>query len=331
MQNSKIEWVATVLGDGTAVPGYTWNGWIGCTKVSPGCLNCYAETLMDKRYHRVEWGKGNPRSRTSDLNWKQPLKWNRDCEKNGTRTKVFCASLADWLDDEVPLHWLAELIELILSTPNLDWLLLTKRPQNWKPRLKAIWLQDLVGAASRNVQSWLDGESLCNVWLGTTIENQAMVDERISDLLSIPAKVHFLSIEPLLESIAFPDNLAWYYCKDCDEMTEHSGFGSTDCAHCGVELEDLRQPSWIIVGGESGRGARPCQIDWMRSIVNQCKAAKVPVFVKQLGSNPVFSQVDHPTHFPYFHVTGKGGDIEEFPEDLRIREFPHQSHYSSMS
>jgi protein gp37 len=120
----------------------TFNPWIGCTKVSSGCKACYAETLMDHRYHKVNWGKGNPRQRTSASNWKQPLKWNRDYERAAEasddaqcvapagsvlppfayRPRVFCASLADWLDNEVPIEWLADLLRLIHDTPNLDWL-----------------------------------------------------------------------------------------------------------------------------------------------------------------------------------------------------------------
>src|SRR5581483_1094173 len=154
-ENTKIEWC-----------DHTFNPWMGCTKVSPGCANCYAETMMDHRYGKVRWGKGKPRQRTSSANWKLPLKWNKKlsyrCTSCGTvfpdseleevlgwecldcntvcspvRPRVFCASLADWLDDEVPIEWLADLLALIYSTPNLDWLLLTKRPQNWATRMDA--------------------------------------------------------------------------------------------------------------------------------------------------------------------------------------------------
>jgi len=126
-ENSKINWTT-----------HTFNPWIGCTKVSPGCLHCYAETLMDTRYGRVKWGAGNPRSRTAPSNWKKVRSWNNRAGRDGVRPRVFCASLADWLDDEVPLEWLADLLGLISQTTNLDWLMLTKRPENWADRLSRV-------------------------------------------------------------------------------------------------------------------------------------------------------------------------------------------------
>lgn len=140
MKNSKIEWC-----------DHTFNPWIGCTKVSPGCANCYAEARDKRLDGGAHWGKGAPRRRTSSGNWQHPLQWNRDsirdqenCRlaiENGAamyeipdRPRVFCASLADWLDDDVPIQWLADLLSLIVATPSLDWLLLTKRPQNFTSR-----------------------------------------------------------------------------------------------------------------------------------------------------------------------------------------------------
>ena len=133
MALTKIEWA-----------DYTFNPWIGCTKVSPGCAFCYAERDFDLRRKVVSWGKGNPRKRTASANWMLPLKWDRKWqEKNTTiitseRPRVFCASLADWLDDEVPIEWLIDLLALIHSTKNLIWMLLTKRPENCPVRMKAI-------------------------------------------------------------------------------------------------------------------------------------------------------------------------------------------------
>src|SRR5581483_2425062 len=135
---TKIEWC-----------DHTFNPWIGCTKVDELCTNCYAETQDKFRAWTPKgWGKGKPRQRTSTANWRLPLRWNRDRGQTlealkGTsfkaelerRPRVFCASLADWLDDEVPIEWLADLLALIHATPNLDWLLLTKRPENWMSRL----------------------------------------------------------------------------------------------------------------------------------------------------------------------------------------------------
>ncbi len=118
-ENSKIEWTE-----------HTFNPWIGCTKVSPACDGCYAEAMMDLRYGRVTWGAGEDRARTSPANWKKPLAWNRQAEKTGIRPRVFCASLADVFDNEVEEMWRYDLMELIEATPNLVWLLLTKRIGN---------------------------------------------------------------------------------------------------------------------------------------------------------------------------------------------------------
>ena len=117
-KNTNIEWC-----------DHTWNPWIGCTKISPGCLNCYAENLMDTRWKRVRWGRGNPRQRTSEANWRQPLLWDQEAKKAGERRKVFCASLADVFDPEAPDQWRSDLFALIEQTGSLDWLLLTKRPE----------------------------------------------------------------------------------------------------------------------------------------------------------------------------------------------------------
>lgn len=219
MQNTKIEWAS-----------HTFNPWIGCTKVSPGCLNCYAETLMDTRYGRVKWGKGMPRSRTKKDNWRKPLQWNRAAEGAKERPRVFCASLSDWLDEEVPVEWRIDLLNLIEDTPNLDWLLLTKRPESWRARIDECINSSLLA------RPWLYGESPPNVWVGTSAEDQTRWDERMPYLMSIPAVVRFVSAEPLIGPI-------------------HMG--------------ELR-PDWLIVGGESGHGARPMEREWVETLRDQC-------------------------------------------------------------
>ncbi|HEX2101956.1 MAG TPA: phage Gp37/Gp68 family protein [Candidatus Synoicihabitans sp.] len=323
-QNSHIEWC-----------DHTFNPWIGCTKVSPGCANCYAETLMDTRYGRVKWGKGAPRRRTSLSNWKQPLKWDRDAAAefiaNGERwaaladgstppapprPRVFCASLADCLDDEVPIEWLADLLDLIRRTPNLDWLLLTKRPQNWRGRISAV--RDSAPALRDYCDLWLAGMGPANVWIGTTVEDQVRADERIPHLLAIPARVRFLSCEPLLGPV---DLAEWIKpilcCKSCGETydlleavadPEGHPHGADKCAKCGVEgfmtscwgecaerhFNDSGVHTnfpeqygggihWVICGGESGPKARPMHRDWARSLRDQCAAAGVAFLHKQWG------------------------------------------------
>ena len=158
----------------------TFNPWQGCSKVSPGCANCYAEKLVDHRFKKVKWGPGQPRKRTKT--WKDPEKWNRQAEASGVRKKVFCASLADWLDDEVPESWLINLCGLIKRCQNLDWLMLTKRPEN----------------ALKGCAKWFTELCLPNVWFGVSAENQEYYDLRVGLLRQIPAAVHWVSYEPAL-------------------------------------------------------------------------------------------------------------------------------------
>jgi len=270
MENSKISWTH-----------HTFNPWIGCTKVSAGCANCYAETLMAVRYKKVKWGKGNPRLRTAEANWKKPLLWNKQAAENvedalhcfgedkyiaPERPRVFCASLADWLDDEVPIEWLSDLLALIHATPNLDWLLLTKRPQNFTQRMMLVMQYcDDVLAEWIKLWTWSEnnggGHPPANVWLGTSVEDQKNADERIPLLLEIPANIHFLSMEPLLG----PVNLHQQHPDPCDK-------------NCW-----LSRLKWVIVGGESGRGARPMQAEWVRDLRDQCVSAGVAFHFKQWG------------------------------------------------
>jgi protein gp37 len=169
-ENSKIEWC-----------DHTFNPWIGCQKVSPGCDHCYAEAMMDKRYGRVQWGPHGERKRTSQNNWEKPLAWAK--KANGYRPRVFCASLADWLDNRVPRTWRADLGRLIEATPELDWLLLTKRPENYE-----------------KLAPWDLGMIPSNVWLGVTCEDQVHYERRWG-ILSRPhinATIKFVSYEPAL-------------------------------------------------------------------------------------------------------------------------------------
>jgi protein gp37 len=229
----------------------TFNAWIGCTKVSPGCDHCYAEAL-DARHRwggATHWGTAVPRMRTSEANWRKPLAWNRAREKDGKRHLVFTNSLADVFDNEVPNHYREDLFGLIGSTPSLTWLLLTKR----------------IGNVSKMTPGW----NWPNVWLGASIVNQAEADRDIPKLLATPAAVRFVSYEPALGPVNFGD---WLILGRWDSV--------------GRELPK-RGIDWIIVGGESRQGkyaARPFDLAWARSAVAQCRAAGVPCFVKQLGS-----------------------------------------------
>jgi protein gp37 len=182
VENTAIEWA-----------DHTFNAWLGCTKVGPGCARCYAETLMDTRYGKVEWGRGKPRVLTSDANWKKPLSWDRKAAKEGRRPRVFCMSLADLFDDEVPDAWHHGLWKLIDRCQDLDWLCLTKRPENYGRYLP--WLAKHPGLPDPDGRPWP------HVWLGTTVENRRDGLPRVDLLRQTPAAVRFLSAEPLLEDL----------------------------------------------------------------------------------------------------------------------------------
>ena len=337
-QNTKIEWC-----------DHTFNPWIGCTKVSPGCANCYAESETFTRAQRAAgrelWGKGSERHRTSEANWRQPLKWQPDWPIR-PRPRVFCASMADWLDEEVPIEWLVDLLKLIYLTPHLDWLLLTKRPENWHSRLMKA-LESITDGTGRDGDFWqwlLNWTSSaihpCHVWIGTSVEDQKRADERIPQLLKIPAQVRFLSVEPMLGPIDLSYHFGlergakWNPCC-CDEIDP----ADVPCMVCEAKASmAVKRIAWCIFGGESGPGARRCDIEWIHDGVRQCQAAGVAAFVKQLGAASFCGNVnlfDWPELGVLIPIQEggfaecrvrmrhkKGGDPEEWPESIRVREFP---------
>lgn len=249
-QNSKIEWC-----------DHTFNPWEGCTKVSPGCANCYAEA-RNARFGggtAPNWGPGKPRRRTTAANWRLPLQWNAAEGRvivnheefvANRRPRVFCASLADVFDSEVPPAWRRDLFFLITQCHHLDWLLLTKRPE-----LVIDQLKEISRGPDARWDFWSDWEQaggLPNVWLGTTAEDQQRADERIPELLRIPARVRFVSCEPLLGPVTLPS-----------------------LNGAGVD--------WVICGGESGPHARPMHPHWARSLRDECYEWGIPFFFKQWG------------------------------------------------
>jgi len=267
-ENTKIEWC-----------DHTFNPWIGCARVSPGCDHCYAAVSTPVRAMKVAWGQSEPRHRTAPGTWKDPIKWNaRHAEffaAHGRRQRVFCASLADVFDNAVRPSWLVELFYLIAKTPNLDWLLLTKRIGN-----AAEMIRRTVQYVANTDEVW----PWANVWLGATIVNQAEADRDIPKLLATPACVRFLSIEPLLGSI----DLRLEYRND---IARWDGQGRN---------LPLRRIDWVIAGGESGPHARPMHPDWARSLRDQCAAAGVPFLFKQWGEwgmpTDDLSALDWPYH-----------------------------------
>lgn len=208
----------------------TFNPWMGCMKVSAGCKNCYAETLTKNRMGLDLWGPDSKRQRTTKSYWRQPFKWAKEARLAGERRRVFCGSLCDIFESHPTADAIRpEVWEIIRQTPELDWQLLTKRPENIEARLPSDW-------------------PMANVWLGTSIEDRKSCARR-DILVKIPAVVHFISAEPLIEDIA----------------------GTLD-------LQDIE---WILVGGESGPGFRPMEKRWALNIEESCKKSGTAFFFKQ--------------------------------------------------
>lgn len=273
-ENTAIEWA-----------DHTFNPWIGCTKISPACDHCYAER-WDSRLHGGEhWGAGAPRRRTSASNWAQPLKWNRQAAANGTRYRVFCASLADVFDNEVPVQWRLDLLDLIRMTPHLDWLLLTKRIGAAAARIgECASLAPFQGNDALAMWLWFwseDGDAPPNVWLGATVVNQEEVDRDLPKLLGTPAAVRFLSCEPLLGSL----DVTVFLKRGDHGMRAQDPMAAALLAEGEATGHAWVRPAidWVIAGGESGPQARPSHPDWFRSLRDQCVAAGVPFLFKQWG------------------------------------------------
>jgi len=236
---------------------HTFNPWWGCTKISQGCAHCYAE-IVAKRSGQDLWGSAAGRRLFADGHWKSPERYNTRAAKQGIRERVFCGSMCDVFDDAIGLDGQrARLFDLIERTSWLDWLLLTKRPENIGGMLPGDWF---VEGLPRNS------------WMGVSAEGQAQLDERWSILDSethyLRPAVLFLSAEPLLEPI------------DLENVLSEIDAGDDDSPWW------TRAPDWVIVGGESQAGCRPMELDWCYSLVAQCQEPGVPVFVKQLGGHP---------------------------------------------
>lgn len=240
--NTKIEWALN--SDGTR--GATFNPWTGCSKVGPGCDHCYAEAWAKRAGFDV-WGPHKPRRRTTAANWREPIKWNREAGERGIRIRVFGGSLCDPFDNAAPAEWRADYWKTIKATPNLDWIIVTKRAGNIAKMLPADW-----------------GDGYANVWLVLTVCTQAEADRDIPRFLGVPAAVHGLSMEPLLEDIDFSDIWFWH-------------------PSLGMHVKVLDLLGWIIVGGLSGSDECPLHPDRVRSVLYQCQAAGVAFFFKQWG------------------------------------------------
>jgi len=345
MGDSAIEWTDK-----------TWNPAVGCTRISPGCKNCYAFALHDKRHKAHKAGKmiaqqyAKPFTvlQTMSDRLGQPLSWRKPC-------RVFVNSVSDLFHEDVPDAFIREVFAVMSSAGQHTFQVLTKRadrmkawfadPENSLSACQAEWVASGGYEATRTPtgKSRLRNDSaingthgptvgdgnhwpLPNVWLGVSVEDQQRAYERIPHLLLTPAAIRFLSCEPLLGPVSI-DPL---FIRPIEGTSQHG----------------QRFLDWIIVGGESGIGARPCQIGWVRSLVQQCQAAGAACFVKQLGSNfhsDGEEWPEMPSHTLSSHRNGilqhttelsrckngrwqlrdkKGGWMDEWPEDLRVRNFP---------
>ena len=263
---------------GIAWCDHTFNPWMGCTKVSPGCDHCYAERDMDHRRHLVQWGPGAPRRRTTQENWDKVRRWNHAARYLARRPRVFCASLADVFDNEVDPAWREDLWRLVETTPALDWLLLTKRIGNAKAMLPA------------------HIASLPYVWLGITVVNQEEVTRDVPKLLKTHTRgPRWLSMEPLLERVDLCETLGMWWNTTMQCFESHGPRFNPN----GLD--------WVVVGGESGSQARPMPDEWADAIRRQCKAAGVPFFFKQQ------SQALHPSTFKDFDSFPQHLKVREFP------------------
>lgn len=356
-ENSKIEWTT-----------HTFNPWRGCSKVHTGCANCYAESQAKRNPGTLGlWGPNGSRVKASDAMWREPVKWNEQAGKAGVRHRVFCASMADVFEDwrgPILSHkgqrlshlqgaceivatmddLRRDLFALIDETPHLDWLLLTKRPQNIRKMWPACNCYRREDYDERHLPD-CPAKTRDNVWLGTSVSDQDTADEAIPELLKCRdlSPVLFLSAEPLVGPVNLTriptggwaygkvDVMSGYLCGDEPDETrdweaDPNGWirkpaGEWERGQFGID--------WVIIGGESGHHARPCDIQWIRDIRDQCQASGVPCFIKQLGKRPVSKDVpvqvavDDFIDLPEVAVSdSKGGDWDEWPDDLRVREFP---------
>lgn len=288
MKTTKIQWADS-----------TFNCWRGCTRVSAGCYNCYAEAQA-KRNPAVlgVWGPEGRRVAASEARWSEVFRWERDAAQAGVRRRVFCGSMCDLFEvgttpaaaavmDAGRARLFGSVSDfnpgVIYETPHLDWLLLTKRPGNMRP------IFDQLG-----LPGWWDmtAENRRNAWLGVSVEDNASARARIPVALKVPAVVHFVSVEPLLR----PVNLTDFLGPD--------------------------KVNWVIVGGESGPDARECNVAWVEEVVDQCDNAGVPVFVKQLGANATATKIGGYTNSLPPSNSPKRDDPAEWPLHLRRQEFP---------
>lgn len=328
----------------------TVNFWEGCDKISPGCAHCYAEA-RDKRQmieKVIHWGKGAPR-RKSKSAVAQALAMNRRpfiCDNCGNaqeqvncggcekcrhsdvifhRRRIFSLSLGDWLDDEVPIEWLAEMLDTIRQCSDVTWMLCSKRWEDFKKRFSDVCSQSEIDGdlnLCHWAEDWMCGNKIPTNIIGLcSVENQEWADKRIPMFLKVPLACRGLSLEPLLGPVdltAVTDAQRYPGALDIDVLNGREIHHDDNCNWTPGNKVD-----WTIIGGESGPNARPCNVEWIRNLVRQSQAAGVTTFVKQLGSHYVnaaniraITLGDEPMR------DKKGGAPSEWSPDLRVQQWP---------
>jgi protein gp37 len=280
---------------------HTFNPWWGCSKVSEGCKNCYAEKIA-LRLDPGSWGPDGERKGQTEVYWAQLETWNKKALAKGRRARVFCGSMCDIMEahNELPIQRIALWYE-VFERRNLDFLLLTKRPENF---LNSQYFPI----------NWIEDGCPPNVWAMTSVENQERAEERIPHLQKVKAIVRGLSCEPLLGPLDLTKLLHCGHCRG----TRVEPRGHAPCSACGGTGGKIH---WVIIGGESGPGSRECYLEWIVDIVQQCQDQGVCVFVKQLGSKPMCKSLSkHPMRI--IAPRGKNDDPREWPPFIRYQEFP---------
>lgn len=331
----------------------TWNPIRGCSRVSEGCRHCYAEAVAARFSGPGQPYEGLARRRANgEPQWTgevrvienhllDPIRWRRP-------RRIFVNSMSDLFHEQLVVDDIAHIFAVMALAPRHTFQVLTKRARGMQETLShPDWL-DILNAHVQEIAFELSDSThrrtddlratarevdgpLPNVWLGVSAENQQTANERVPLLSETPAAVRFISAEPLLGPIDF---------DECGSRGEEDGDPFAFSALAGADGVEPPIPGidWVIVGGESGPHARPCNVEWIRGIVAQCGFAGTAVFVKQLGSQPGFTLEDEERRgnmAPSFHHydaqsrlyikkvgDSHGGRVEEFPEELRVREFP---------
>jgi protein gp37 len=347
----------------------TWNPTVGCDRISPGCAHCYAKDLHDKRHKAHLAGKAMAPQYAQPFETLQMIASRLDAPLHWRKPrKVFVNSVSDLFHEAVPDAFIDQVFAVMALAPQHTFQILTKRAERMRDYLSAdVWrervelaLWDMHTDETTNALP-LSAPPLKNVWLGVSVENQHFADERIPLLLQTPAAVRFISAEPLLGPLdlnavsCLAQHRPKVFCGEpwmsgpvgCTLSALHPGHhhaGGTEWGEHGAIIWPRTNDrlDWVIVGGESGKGARPCATEWIGSLVAQCQAAAVPVFVKQLGAYVVSEErtasLDHfsdpsspklllaPNGEAWAWRAGlrdsHGGDPAEWPEDLRVRQFP---------